>query len=86
MLQVDRLHYQRGRSISENSTSLVLNMGKLFLLYTTGFCNASKPGQFEALFKENIMLRHVKVRKPSIYIIINTSTCAIYTAHLRILN
>ena len=89
---MDRLHFQvgvspsSGKAISEKSTSLVLNMGKLFLLYTTCFCNASKPGQFEALFKENIMLKHVKVCKPSIYIIINNNTCAIYTAHLRILN
>ena len=45
-----------------------------------------KPGQFEALIKENIMLKHVKVCKPSIYIKINNNTCAIYTAHLRILN
>ena len=67
------------RSISEKSTSLVLDMGKLFLLYTC-FCNASKPGQFEALYKEN-MFKHVKVCKPRIYIIINNNT-----VHLRILN
>ena len=82
---MDRLHFQvLGGQFLRNPllTSLVLNMGKLFLLYTIGFCNAPKPGKFEALFKENIMLKHVKVCKPSIYIIINNNTCSIYTAKL----
>ena len=48
LLHVGWLHFQVLGDQSEKSTSLVLDVGKLFLSYTTQVC---KPGQFESLFK-----------------------------------